>query len=240
MAKQPKYKRVLLKVSGEGMCQPGGFGIDTAAVSTAVQEILPVVNQGVQIGLVIGGGNFIRGRDLADNPHIHQVTADYMGMLATVINAIALQDALESHDIPARVLSAIPITQVCEPFIRRRAIRHLEKGRVVILAAGTGNPFFTTDMCAVLRANEIHAEVLLKATKVDGVFDDDPAKNPKAKKFDHLTYKKVLDDKLGVMDFTAISMCMESHIPIVVFKLSTPGNLAKAVAGEKVGTTITD
>jgi len=240
MPDTPKYKRVLLKVSGEGMCSPGGFGIEPDAVSMLVREILPVTKMGVQMGLVPGGGNFIRGRDLADNPHIHRVTADYMGMLATVMNAIALQDALESYGVPATVLSAVPMPQICELFIRRQAVRHLEDGRVVILAGGTGSPFFTTDMCAALRANEINAEVLLKATKVDGVFDADPAVRPEAKKFDRLSYRQVLADRLGVMDFTGISMCMERGIPIVVFELAKAGSLLQAVCGRKVGTIIAE
>jgi len=240
MSDKPKYKRVLLKVSGEGMCSPGGFGIEPHAVSALVGEILPVTRMGVQIGLVRGGGNFIRGRDLADNPDIHRVTADNMGMLATVMNSIALQDALESHDVPARVLSAIPMPQICEPFVRRQAVKHLEDGRVVILAGGTGSPFFTTDMCAALRANEINADVLLKATKVDGVFEADPVTCPEAKKFDRLSYRQVLADRLGVMDLTGISMCMESGMPIVVFKLADAGNLMRAVCGRKVGTIIAE
>lgn len=240
MTTSPRYRRILLKISGEGLCAPGGFGIETDAVSSVVREIVPLVEMGVQVGLVIGGGNFVRGRDLADSPHIHRVTADHMGMLATVINAIALQDALEISNVQARVLSAVPMSQVCEPFIRRKALRHLEKNRVVILAGGTGSPFFTTDMCAALRANEINAEVLFKATKVDGVFDADPVTHPNAIKYDQLTYQKVLADRLGIMDLTAISMCMESLVPIVVFQLSKVGNLMRAVKGEPVGTTITE
>ncbi len=240
MADALKYKRVLLKISGEGLCAPGGFGVDGDAVAAVVEEIAPLLDMGLQIGLVIGGGNFIRGRDLAGNPHIQPVTADYMGMLATLINALAMQDSLESHGVGARVLSAIPVTQVCEPFSRRAAINYLDAGNVVILAAGTGSPFFTTDMCAALRANEIDAEVLLKATKVDGVFDNDPVTHPDAVKYDTLTYQKVLADKLGVMDLTAISMCMTTDVPIIVFKLTEPGNLLRAVRGEAIGTLITD
>ena len=240
MADALKYNRVLLKISGEGLCAPGGFGVDGDAVTAVVEEIAPLLDMGVQIGLVVGGGNFIRGRDLAGNPHIQPVTADYMGMLATLINALAMQDSLESHGVGARVLSAIPVTQVCEPFSRRAAINYLDAGNIVILAAGTGSPFFTTDMCAALRANEIDAEVLFKATKVDGVFDNDPVTHPDAIKYDTLTYQKVLADKLGVMDLTAISMCMTTDVPIVVFKLTEPGNLLRAVRGEAVGTLITD
>ena len=240
MPETPLHKRVLLKISGEAFCSDGGVGIESEAVSTVVREVATVVEMGVQVGLVVGGGNFIRGRDLSDDPHIHRVTADHMGMLATVINAIALQDALETNDIPTRVLSAVPMPQICEPFIRRRALRHIEKQRVVILAGGTGSPFFTTDMCAALRASEIHADVVFKATKVDGVFDADPVTHPEAKKYERLTYQKVLADRLGVMDLTAISMCMEQRIPIVVFQLTIPGNLRRAVCGEPVGTIITD
>ena len=240
MSDAPKYKRILLKISGESMSSTGQSGIRSDAVELVVDELRPLIQMGVQVGLVVGGGNFVRGRDLAGVPAIHRVTADYMGMLATVINGIALQDALESSGVPARVLSAIPMPQVCEQFIRRVAVRHLEQGRVVILAGGTGSPFFTTDMCAALRANEIAAEVLFKATKVDGVFDADPVKNPAARKYDRLDYQKVLADRLGVMDLTAISMCMESRIPILVFQLDKPGNLLGAVTGQTVGTIITD
>ena len=235
---RPRYQRVLIKISGEGLCSAGGFGIQSSAVKSVVDEVLPVVQLGVQVALVVGGGNFVRGRDLADNPDIHRATADYMGMLATVINALALQDSFESRGVPTRVMSAITMTAVCEPWIRRRAIRHLEKGRVVILAAGTGSPFFTTDTCAALRANELGAEALLKATKVDGVYDSDPLANPAAKHYPRLTYQKVLHDRLGVMDLTAISMAMESGMPILVFQLSKSGNLLRAVTGQEVGTLV--
>ncbi len=240
MARRPRIKRALVKLSGESFCTPGQRGIVAASTATVVDEIQPVVESGVQLALVVGGGNMVRGRDFAANPHIHRATADYMGMLATVINALALQDALESRGLPTRVLSAITMTSVCEPFIRRRAIRHLEKGRIVILAAGTGSPFFTTDTCAALRANEISADALLKATKVDGVFDADPAENPDAERFDRLSYQDVLTRQLGVMDLTAISMCMESKMPIIVFTLASAGNLAGVVAGEDIGTIITE
>jgi uridylate kinase len=240
MPREPRYKRVLVKLSGESFCSPGGFGIEAPAVAKLVDELLPLVELKVQVALVVGGGNFVRGRDLAANPHIQRATADYMGMLSTVINAIALQDALESRGAATRVLGAITMTAICEPFIRRRAIRHLEKGRIVILAGGTGSPFFSTDTCAALRSNELQAEVLLKATKVDGVFDSDPAKNPTARKYERLSYQKVLTDRLGIMDLTAISMCMERAIPIVVFQLSKPGNLAGVVCGEKIGTVVAD
>ncbi|MBS3733625.1 MAG: UMP kinase [Phycisphaerae bacterium] len=238
MARGP-YKRVLVKLSGEAMSGPGGFGIEPAAVELAVEEVASVVG-GAEVALVIGAGNFVRGKQLADETHIHRATADYMGMLATVINALALQDALEHRGLSTRVLGAITMTAICEPFIRRRAIRHLEKGRVIILAAGTGSPFFTTDTCAALRAQEIGADVLIKATKVDGVFEADPVEQPDAKRYDTLTYQDALQRRLGVMDLTAISMCMENRLPVIVSKLSTPGNLAAAVAGKDVGTLITD
>ena len=238
MPSQPVYKRVLLKISGEGLCSKGS-GLDAPAIAAVVQEILPVVKMGVQLGLVVGGGNLVRGRQLADNPNIQRATADYMGMMATVINGLALRDCLEAAGIPARVLSAIPVTSVCEQWNYHRAAYHLEAGRVIILAGGTGSPFFTTDTCAALRASEIGAQVVLKATKVDGIFDSDPMTHPAAKRYAKLTYPKVLADKLGVMDLTAISLCMENNIPIVVFKLSTPGNLAGVIRGESIGTLVT-
>ena len=238
MAGKPKYKRVLVKVSGEALSGDGAGGIDRAAMDLLVGELHSITKLGVQVGLVVGGGNILRGRDLADNPHIRRVTADFMGMTATLINALALQDTLEAAGIDARVLSAIELKSVCEPFATRRAVDHLEKGRLVILAGGTGSPFFTTDTCAALRALEIGAEVFFKATKVDGVFEADPVKCPDAKKYETLSYQKVLADRLGVMDLTAISLCMESDIPIVVFQLSKSGNLAAAVRGEPIGTTI--
>jgi len=240
MTKSPRYKRVLLKLSGEALCAAGGFGIDPQAVAATVDEVMPVVQAGVQTAIVIGAGNFIRGRGLAAVADIQRATADYMGMLATVMNALALQDVLEARGVQTRVLGAITMTAVCEPFIRRRAIRHLEKGRVVILAGGTGSPFYTTDTCAALRAQELGAEILLKATKVDGVFDSDPNRNPNAKKYDRLTYSKALAERLEVMDATAISMCRESGIPILVFRLAGKGNLAAAVSGKKIGTMVTE
>lgn len=239
MAKQAKYRRVLLKISGEAMCTSGNVGIDADAIALLIDELAPAMGLGTQIALVVGGGNFLRGRTLVGKVAVRRVTADYMGMLATVMNAIALRDSMEAAGLQARVLSAIPMPQVCESFSARQAADHLESGRVVILAAGTGCPLFTTDMCAALRAGELGADVLLKATKVDGVFDDDPVLNPQARKYDELTYQKVLADRLAVMDLTAISMCMENHIPIVVFKLSQPGNLLKALTGQQVGTTVT-
>jgi len=240
MPARPRYRRALVKVSGESFSGPGRTGIDPAALTALVAELLPVARMGVQMAVVVGAGNLIRGRDLAGRESIRRLTADYMGMTATVINALALRDALDAGGQPARVLSALDMAGVCEPFIVGRAIRHLEKGRVVILAGGTGSPFFTTDTGAALRAREIEANVILKATKVDGVFDKDPATNPKARKFDRLTYQQVLEGRLGVMDLTAISMCLESRIPIVVLQLSRPGSLAAAVRGEPVGTTISE
>ena len=237
MGDKPRYKRVVVKLSGESFCAADGFCIEASALSALVDELLPLVEMKVQISLVVGGGNIIRGADLAGT-HIRRTTADYMGMLATVINAIALRDSLEDRGVPARVMSAIPMSAVCEPFVRERAIRHLEMGRVVIFAAGTGNPFFTTDTCAALRAGELLADILIKATKVDGVFDSDPMLNPNAKKYDHLTYEKALAERLGVMDLTAFSLCMENGIPINVLQVFQPGNLARAVRGEKVGTLV--
>jgi len=240
MSDKPRYQRILIKLSGESMSSADGAVIGPQAVESLVKEVMPVVNMGVQVAMVIGGGNIIRGRQLASDPYITRTTADYMGMLATVINALALQDAFESAGLPTRVMSAITMTAVCEPWIRRRAIRHLEKKRLVILAGGTGSPFFTTDTCAALRASEIAAEVLIKATKVNGVFDADPITTPNARRYDRLSYHKVLSDKLEVMDLTAIAMCMESRIPIIVFQMSMVGNLLRAVRGENVGTIVTD
>jgi len=233
-----KFTRILLKISGEGLCREGGFGLEAAELTTIAEQITAVAKSGVQVAVVVGGGNFVRGETLAAAGHIQRATADYMGMLATVMNAMALQDMLESMGQPTRVASALTVSQVCEPFIRRRVIRHLEKGRVVVLAAGTGNPFFTTDTCAALRATELGVDVLLKATKVDGVYDSDPKKNPKAIMFDKLTYRQVITDSLRVMDMTAISLSMERKIPIIVFNLKKAGNIAKVVAGEKIGTRI--
>ncbi|HOI54036.1 MAG TPA: UMP kinase [Phycisphaerae bacterium] len=236
---QPKYRRVILKISGEGLCKPGGMGLDQEEISRIALAAKAVVAGGTQLGIVVGGGNFIRGQVLSQAGHVRRATGDYMGMLATCINALALQDTLEDLGAPTRVLTAIEMRQIAEPFIRRRAVRHLEKGRIVILAGGTGNPYFTTDTCAALRASELEAEVLMKATKVDGVFTADPVKDPTARKFDRLTYQEVLEKQLGVMDLTAISMCMASRIPIVVFNLKKEGNIARVIAGETIGTTIT-
>jgi len=235
----PKYKRILLKISGEGLCREGGFGLEAAELSTIAEQIAAVARTGVQVAVVVGGGNFVRGETLSAAGHIQRATADYMGMLATVMNAMAIQDMLETLGQSTRVASALTVSQVCEPFIRRRVIRHLEKGRVVVLAAGTGNPFFTTDTCAALRATELGVDVLLKATKVDGVYDADPKKNPNAKLFDKLTYRQVITDNLRVMDMTAISLAMERKIPIIVFNLKKNGNIARVVNGEEIGTRIT-
>jgi len=237
MATTPRYKRVLVKLSGESFCR-GGAGIDPEAMATLVDEIVPLTKMGVQVALVVGGGNFVRGRDLASNRLIQRPTADYMGMLATVLNALALRDALESRGTPARAMSAIAMTSVCESFVRERAICHLTEGRVVLLAAGTGSPFFTTDTCASLRAIELEADVLLKATKVDGVFDSDPVTNPSAKRYHRLNYQQVLSERLGVMDLTAVCMCMEHRLPVVVFQLAKQGNLTRIVRGEDIGTLI--
>src|SRR3989440_1456172 len=234
----PKYKRVLLKISGEGFCPEGGFGIEGDELNTIARECVDVCQTGVQLAVVVGGGNFIRGATFSEQGHIPRATADYMGMLATVLNAVALQETMEGLGQPTRVQSAISVHSVSEPFIRRRAVRHLEKGRVVILAAGTGNPFFTTDTCAALRATEIQADVLLKATKVDGIYSADPKKDPKATLYRKITYEQVHRDQLGVMDLTAITLCMERKIPLVVFNLKTPGNIARVVRGEDVGTKI--
>jgi uridylate kinase len=235
----PAYKRVLLKISGEGFCHEGGFGVEAAELELIARQCVDVAKMGVQLAIVVGGGNFIRGATFSETGHIPRATADYMGMLATILNALSLQETMEKMGQPTRVQSAIAIYSVCEPFIRRRAVRHLEKGRAVILAAGTGNPFFTTDTCAALRATEINADVLLKATKVDGVYSADPKKDPNAVLYHDVTYKQVLNQQLRVMDLTAITLCMERKIPLVVFNLKTPGNIARVLAGEKIGTKIT-
>jgi uridylate kinase len=232
------YKRVLLKISGEGFSGEGGFGIEARELENIARQCVDVARMGVQLAIVVGGGNFIRGATFSEKGHIPRATADYMGMLATVLNALALQETMEVLGQPTRVLSAISVYSVCEPFIRRRAVRHLEKGRTIILAAGTGNPFFTTDTCAALRATEIHADVLLKATKVDGIYDKDPKKHPDAKRFTELTYGQALRDELKIMDATAFTMCRERKLPLVVFDMKQQGNIARVVRGEKIGTTI--
>jgi uridylate kinase len=234
------YKRVLLKVSGEGFCKPGAFGLDPEEVRTIARQAKEVVENGCELAIVVGGGNFIRGYQFAQTGGVNRAAADYMGMVATVINALALQDCMESLGVDTRVQCAIEMKDVAEPFIRRRAIRHLEKGRVVILAGGTGNPFFTTDTCAALRANELGAKVLLKATKVDGVYSDDPVKNPKAVRYTHLSYNDVIQQGLKILDVAAITLCKDNHIPIIVFNLKREGNIRRVVAGEEIGTRIGD
>ena len=232
------YRRVLLKLSGEALMGTLDYGIEPKVIQRLASEIATARNAGVEIAIVIGGGNIFRGAGLARSG-MDRVTGDYMGMLATVMNALAIQDALESQDVFARVMSAIRINEVCEDYIRRRAVRHLEKGRVVILAAGTGNPFFTTDTAASLRAIEIGADVLLKATKVDGVYDDDPRKNSDAKRFKTVSYDQVIADKLGVMDATAIVMCRDNDLPLRIFDLTQNGALVEAMSGENIGTLVT-
>ena len=229
-----------MKLSGQSFCTAGGLGIDGGALAAVVAEIRPLVAGGIQVGVVVGGGNFVRGKELSRIGAIHRTTADTMGMLATVSNGLALRDALESGGIPARVLGAFPIAGACEAFSRERAAACLDEGCVVIFVGGTGCPFFTTDTCAALRASEIGAEVLLKATKVDGVFDSDPAENPAARRYDRLTYQQVLEQQLGVMDMAAIWLCRQSRIPIVVLQLLKSGSLAAAARGRKVGTLVTE
>jgi uridylate kinase len=235
--KKTQYKRILLKISGEVLTGDGHFGVDAGVMRQIAGEIKEVKSLGVEVGIVIGGGNIFRGM-AASSRGMDRVSADYMGMLATVMNAIALQDALEKIDVHTRVQTAIEMRQVAEPYIRRRAIRHLEKGRVVIFAGGTGNPYFTTDTTASLRAMEIGAEAILKATKVDGIYNVDPLLNKRARKFDELTYLDVLKKQLKVMDATAISLCMDHQIPIIVFNLKKKGNIKRVILGEKVGTKV--
>ena len=237
MAKQPRFGRILLKLSGEALMGAKPFGFEFDVVRSIAEQVRDVHALGVQVAMVIGGGNIYRGLAGATNG-IDRVTGDHMGMLATVINSLAMQDALEKLDVHTRVLSAIEIRQVAEPYIRRRAMRHLEKARVVIIAAGTGNPFFTTDSAAALRAMEVKAEVILKATQVDGIYSADPKKNPKAQKFESITYLEVLEKGLKVMDATAISLCMDNHLPIIVFNLGVRGNIMRAVTGEKIGSIV--
>ncbi len=232
-----RYQRVLLKLSGEALMGDLDYGIQPAVIQRIAAEIATALAQGTEIAIVIGGGNIFRGEGLA-RAGMDRVTGDYMGMLATVMNALAIQDALESRDVYARVMSALQIHDVCEDYIRRRAVRHLEKGRVVILAAGTGNPFFTTDTAASLRAIEIGADILLKATKVDGVYDADPMTNPDAERFEQVSYDKVIENKLNVMDATAIVMCRDNQLPLRVFDLTRSNALVDAMAGEKLGTLI--
>ncbi len=233
----PTYKRILLKLSGQALAGEGTFGIDAERVAGLAKEVAAVARSGVELGLVVGGGNFFRGVAAAAR-NMDRVTADHMGMLATVINALALQDALEREDVPTRVMTAIEMRQVAEPYIRRRAVRHLEKGRAVIFAAGTSNPYFSTDTAAVLRALEIRAEVIAKGTRVDGVFDRDPLKHPDARLYRHVSYDEVLARALGVLDATAVAMCRDNQLPMVVFNMNVPGNVLRMAAGEPVGTVI--
>jgi len=231
------YQRILLKLSGEALCSRQGYGIDAETVRRVALEVKRVYDLGVQVAMVIGGGNIWRGADAAASG-IDRATADYMGMLATVMNSLAMQDAMEKLGIVTRVQTAIEMPPIAEPFIRRRAVRHLEKGRIVILAAGSGNPFFTTDTAAALRAVELNAQILLKATKVDGVYDDDPMRNPKARKFGELSYMRALNMGLKVMDSTALSLCKDNHLPIVVFNLNQEGALEGIMRGEHCGTLV--
>jgi len=233
-----KYNRVLLKISGEGLCRTGGFGIDAEELKRIGREIKAVCELGTQLAVVVGGGNIVRGSEIAAHGGIEEVTGHYMGMLGTVINALAVQDTLELLGLTTRVQSAVAVDRVCEKFIRRRAIRHLEKGRVVIFAGGTGNPFVTTDTGAALRASEIGADVLLKATKVDGVYDSDPVKDPAARLLSHLSYNAVIDARLKVMDVSAIDMCQRNGVPVIVFNLKRSGSMRDVVLGKPIGTLI--
>jgi uridylate kinase len=231
------YRRILLKLSGEALMGEADYGIDPKVIGRLADEIIEIQHGGVQVGLVIGGGNIFRGAGLAASG-MDRVTGDHMGMLATVMNALAMQDAIEKRGGEARVMSALPVHDVCEDFIRRRAIRHLEKGRVALFAAGTGNPFFTTDSAAALRSIEIGAELLLKATKVDGVYTADPARHPDAKRYDHLNYDQVIERKLAVMDTAAIALCRDHRMPMRIYDMTVPGNLRRIMQGEAVGTLV--
>jgi uridylate kinase len=232
------YNRVLLKISGEGFCKDGGFGLDIGQVRFIGDELAECLGTGKEIAVVIGGGNFIRGAIASEKSGLGRATADYMGMLATIINGMALQDTLEALGFETRLMSALTATDVAEPFIRRRCTRHLEKGRIVILVGGTGNPYFTTDTQAALRASEIKADILLKATKVDGVYSADPLKDPSAERYDTISYEEVLKQKLRIMDASAIDLCAQNSIPIMVFCMRDRGNLLRALSGEKIGTII--
>jgi len=238
-ALKPKYRRVMLKLSGEALLGEREHGISTETCDAIAREIKDIKQLGIELAIVIGGGNIFRGLAGAKSG-LDRATGDYMGMLATVINALGLQDALEKNGVPTRVQSAIDMRSVAEPFIRRRAVRHLQKGRVVIFAAGTGNPFFSTDTAAALRASEIGADVLLKATKVDGVYTDDPKKNPRAKRYNRLTYLDALKNRLNVMDASAFSLCMDNRIPIIVFDLFKRGNIKRVICGDTIGTVVSE
>lgn len=231
-----KYKRIILKLSGESFCKPGGFGIDGDAIDSIAERIVRIARLGLQVAMVVGGGNFFRGESFSQKSHIPRNTADYIGMLATVINAAALQEALEKNGQPTRVLSAIDVPALCESFIRRRCLWHLEQGRVVILAGGTGNPFFTTDTCAALRAAELEVNLMIKATKVDGVYTADPKKDPTATLLNRVSYDQVLQKNLKVMDPAAVSLCRDNNIPVIVLNIFREGNIEKALQGQEVGT----
>ncbi len=237
MAKS-KYKRVLLKLSGESFCKAGGFGINGDELNSIAEKIVNACKLGVEVAVVVGAGNILRGETFSQKSNIPRNTADYMGMLATIINACTLQETLERMGQPTRVLSVIEVSAICEKFIRRRALHHLECGRAIILAGGTGNPFFTTDTCAALRASELEADVVIKATKVDGVYSDDPKKNPDAELFETLSYNDVLTKNLRIMDHAAISLCRENNIRIIVLNIFKEGNITKAICGQQVGTLI--
>lgn len=238
MSVSAKYPRVLLKLSGEALAGPNGFGLHPETLSYIADEVVAVHQMGIEVAVVVGGGNFIRGEALSAKGGFDRSTADYMGMMGTVMNGLAIQASIEVKGIPTRVQSAITVEAVAEPFIKRRAMRHLEKGRVVVFAGGTGNPYFTTDTAAVLRAKEINASVLIKATKVDGIYDKDPKKHSDAVKFDHLTFHEALEKRLAVMDMTAFTMCEEHGMPVIVLDLMERGAMARALAGEPVGTLV--
>ncbi len=233
-----RLNRVLVKLSGESFCEEGGFGINTERLAIITEQFTLAAQTGAQIAVVVGGGNIIRGATLSQEGLIHAATADYMGMLGTVINGLALKEALESQGQPARCMTAIDIPAVAESFIRGRAIRHMEKGRIVVLAAGTGNPFFTTDSCAALRATELECDAVLKATKVDGVYTADPVTHPEATRFDELTFAEALEMQLGVMDLTALTMCQERRLPVIVYRFAEPGAIKQVIEGESIGTLV--
>jgi len=233
-----KYKRVLLKLSGESFCKPGGYGIDGEALKVIAEKVIAICKLNIEVAIVVGAGNILRGEAFSKKSHIPRNSADYMGMLATIINACSLQETLEGMGQPTRVLSAIEVSAICEKFIRRKALNHFEHGRTVILAGGTGNPFFTTDTCAALRASELDVELIIKATKVDGVYSDDPNKNPDAKLYTQISYDEVLQKNLRIMDHPAISLCHENNIKIIVLNIFKEDNMIKAVCGEQVGTLI--
>jgi uridylate kinase len=235
--KKPAFKRILLKLSGEALMGEHEYGIDPAVVREIAGQVAEVAGDGVQIAIVVGGGNIFRGL-AASARGMDRATGDYMGMLATVMNGLAIQDALEQLECPTRVMSAIAMNEIAEPYIRRRAVRHLEKGRVVVMVAGTGNPYFTTDTAATLRAVEVHAQVILKATRVDGVYDADPEKHPDAQRYSQIGYTELLSNRLEALDATAVSLAMDNEMPIVVFDMTMPGNISRAIRGERIGTLI--